>query len=58
MGEDTQDYVLGNSQPSPFDKLRAGSAGLDHVCQSYPGLTSWATLSRPRSTSSGQALRG
>jgi len=24
----TQDHVLGDFQPSPFDKLRAGSAGL------------------------------
>jgi hypothetical protein len=24
-----QDYVLGYSQPSPFDKLRAGSTGLN-----------------------------
>ncbi len=27
----TQDCVLGYVQPSPFDKLRAGSAGLDFV---------------------------
>jgi hypothetical protein len=26
-----QDYVLGHSQSSPFDKLRAGSAGLVSV---------------------------
>jgi hypothetical protein len=31
MGDKTQDYVLGNSQPSPFGKLRAGSA--DSVSQ-------------------------
>ena len=28
----TQDYVLGYSQPSPFDKLRAGSTGLIAIC--------------------------
>jgi len=28
MGHDT---ILDKLQPSPFDKLRAGSAGLNHV---------------------------
>ena len=28
----TQDYVLGYSQSSPFDKLRAGSTGLIAIC--------------------------
>jgi hypothetical protein len=27
-----------NFQPSPFDKLRAGSSGLDRVSEAYPGL--------------------
>ena len=37
-------------QSSPFDKLRAGSAGLS-VAPANPGLASWTKFSRPFGTS-------
>ena len=37
---------LGLFQPSPFDKLRAGSAGLDLLVCGAQGLTSWAKFSQ------------
>ena len=37
---------LGLFQPSPFDKLRAGSAGLDLLVCGTQGLTSWAKFSQ------------
>jgi hypothetical protein len=39
--EDTQDCVLGDFQPSLAGLVRT---------KSYPGLTSWAILSRPFGT--------
>jgi hypothetical protein len=39
-----RDAILDNLRPSPFDKLRAGSPGLNHVALAYqdhrPGLSS------------------
>jgi hypothetical protein len=43
LGQPTQDYVLGNFQPSLRDYSLA---------HANPGLTSWATLSRPCGTDS------
>jgi hypothetical protein len=45
LGQPTQDPVLGNFQPS----LRDYS-----VARANPGLTSWATLSRPSGTEFGE----
>jgi hypothetical protein len=45
-----QDWVAACFQPSPFDKLRAGSAGLGRPRKSNPGLASWAKFSRPCGT--------
>ena len=47
----TQDWVLGKIQPSPFDKLRAGSAGLP-CPEPLPSTTCWARFSRPYGTGS------
>jgi hypothetical protein len=52
-----QDCVAADLQPSPFDKLRAGSAGptagrgrLGRPFKSIPGLGSWAKFIRPCGT--------
>jgi hypothetical protein len=45
---DAQDFILGYFQPS--------LSGLVRGVKSYPGLTSWATLSRPCGTQSESAV--
>jgi hypothetical protein len=49
-GKDAQDHVLGYSQPSPSTSSGQALAGLFRSVKSYPGLTSWATFSRPFGT--------
>ena len=47
----TQDKVVSNFQSSPFDKLRAGSAGVVLLGR-IPSTACWAKFSRPFGTGS------